>query len=174
MKIVTFLFVLLLLGSGVASAQWKKGDERAADTPDRKSLNGFGGNLVIVENPRAFIEEWQKPETPNIKPATDVNRGDLLGAFVVFAGCKPNSKGLCNSEVDYVVSKPDGSVYAERKGEPLWKEAAPPAQNIQLSKAILAIRIEEKDPTGEYKVTAKISDLNAGISSELETRFRVK
>jgi len=56
----------------------------------------------------------------------------------------------------------------------LWKEEAPPAQNIQLSKAILAIRMEEKDPAGEYKVTAKKSDLNAGISFELETRFRVK
>jgi hypothetical protein len=90
------------------------------------------------------------------------------------AKCKPDSVGVCDSEVDYVVIKPDGNVYAERKGQTLWKEQAPPAQNIQLSKAILGIRIEPDDPAGEYKVKAKVSDLNADITLELETKFRVQ
>ena len=49
-----------------------------------------------------------------------------------------------------------------------------PAQNVQLSRAILAIRMEPADPAGEYKVRAKVSDLNAGITFELETKFRLK
>ena len=174
MKIVTALLAIVLFGSGVATAQWRKGDERVADTPDRKSVNGFGANLLIVENPRAFIEEWQKPETPKIKTVSEVKRGDLLGAFVLFAGCKPDAQGACNSEVDYIVYKPDGSVYAERKAEPVWKEKAPPATIIQLSRAILGIRMEEKDPSGEYIVKAKVSDLNADINFDLEARFRLK
>ena len=32
------------------------------------------------------------------------------------------------------------------KDEPLWKEEAPPAQNIHLRKAVLALRTDEKDP----------------------------
>src|SRR5215813_8109882 len=137
MKTCAALVVLLLFCSGIANAQWKKGDERVADTPDRKSVNGFGGNLLVVENPKAFIEEWQKPETPNINPASEVKRGDLLGAFVLFAGCKPDAQDVCNAEVDYAVYKPDGSLYAEQKGQTLWKEKAPPATIIQLSTAIL-------------------------------------
>lgn len=174
MKTCAALVMLLLFCSGVATAQWKKGEERVADTPDRKSVEGFGGNLLVVKNPRDFIEEWQKPETPNIKLATEVKRGDLLGAFVLFAGCKPDVEGNCNSEVDYAVYKPDGTLYAERKAQPLWKEQAPPGPIIQLSRAILGIRLEKQDPAGEYVVKAKVSDLNAKISFELETKFRLK
>ena len=173
MKIITALLTLLLLGGTVATAQWKKGDEPTPDTADRKSVNGFGANLLIVENPRAFIEEWQKPETPKINPVSQVKRGVVIGAFVLFAGCKPDPQGLCNSEVDYTVYKPDGTIYAERKEQPLWKEAPPPGTNIQLSRAILAIRMEQNDPDGNYKVKAKVTDLNAQISFELETKFRL-
>lgn len=174
MKTWAVLVMLLFLCSGIASAQWKKGDERVADTEDRKSVNGFGGHLLIVENPRGFVEEWQKPETPNIKPATDLKRGEIYGAFVLFAGCKPDAQSNCNAEVDYAVYKPDGSLYAEQKAQPLWKEQAPPAPIIQLSSAILAIRLEPEDPAGEYVVKAKVSDLNAKISFELQTKFRLK
>ena len=170
-----FIAVLaIVLSSGMVSAQWKKGDEKVEDTSERKSVKGFGGHLIIVEDPRAFINEWMKPETPKIKSVTDVKRGELIGAFVLFAGCKPDGAGVCNSEVDYVVLKPDGSVYAERKAQPLWKDPPPPAQNIQLGKAILGIRMEKDDPPGEYKVKAKVSDLNAGVSFDLETKFRLQ
>ncbi len=173
MKIIAALMTLLLFGGTLATAQWKKGDERTPDTLDRKSVNGFGAHLLIVENPRAFIEEWQKPETPKIDPVSQVKRGILLGAFVLFAGCKPDAQGRCNAEVDYTVYKPDGSVYAERKEQPLWNETAPPGTNIQLSNAILGIRMEPNDPVGDYKVKAKVADLNAQISFELETKFRL-
>jgi hypothetical protein len=76
----------------MVSAQWQKGNEKVEDTPERKSVNGFGGHLIIVEDPKGFIEEWSKPDTPNIKPVTDVKRG---------------------------VIRPDGNVYAERKEQPL-------------------------------------------------------
>ena len=173
MKIVLAMLVIVL-ASVMVSAQWKKGDEKVEDTSERKSVNGFGGHLIIVEDPKGFIEEWSKPQTPNIKPVTHVKRGTVIGAFVLFAGCKPDNAGVCHSEVDYVVLKPDGSVYAERKKQPLWDEQAPPAKNIQLSKAILGIRMEPKDPAGEYKVRAKVSDLNASITFELETKFRLQ
>ena len=173
MKIIIALLAIVLT-SGMVSAQWKKGDEKVADTSERKSVNGFGGHLIIVENPQAFLKEWFKPETPKINLVTDAKRGEVIGAFVLFAGCKPNDAGVCNSEVDYAVLKPDGSLYAERNGQPLWKEQPPPAKNIQLGKAILGIRMEKNDPPGEYKVKAKVSDLNAGISFDLETKFRLQ
>ena len=174
MKIISVTLFLILIAVSPALPQWKKNDERASDAPDRKAVNGFGGHLIVVENPREFIKEWLKPETPKIKSATHVKRGDSIGAFVLFAGCKTDAQGVCNSEVDYTVYKPDGSIFAELKGQPLWKEQAPPAPNIQLGRAILAFRLGKGDPTGEYKVKAKVSDLNADISFELETKFRLK
>jgi hypothetical protein len=173
MRIATAL-ILVLLGSAVASGQWKKGDEQLPDTADRKSVNGFGGHLLIVEDPKAFIEEWKKPETPHINPVTEVKRGVLLAAIVLFAGCKPDAQGACNAEVDYVVYKPNGEVYAERKAQRLWKETAPAPPIIQLGEALLAIRLEENDPAGEYKVKAKLADLNANVTFELVTSLRLK
>jgi hypothetical protein len=173
MKIITAAFVLLVFGNVIVFAQWNKDGERTADSSARKSVGGFGGHLIVVENPKAFIEEWQKPETPNITIVKSVDRGVLIGAFVLFAGCKTDAQKMCNSEVDYLVYKPDGTLYAERKNQPLWKDEPPPAPNIQLSNAILAIRFEKDDAPGEYKVKAKVSDLNAQISFELETSFRL-
>ncbi len=174
MKIVTPIFFLVLVVTLSASGQWKKGDERVEDAPDRKSVKGFSAHLIVVENPREFIEQWLKPETPKINIAVNVKRGDLMGAFVLFAGCKPDAQGVCNSEVDYVIYKPDRSLYADSQNQPLWKEQAPPAPNIQLSRAILGFRMEKNDPDGEYRVKAKVTDLNADVSFELNTKFRLE
>lgn len=81
---------------------------------------------------------------------------------------------MCNSEVDYTIFKPDGTIFAERKAQPLWDMQAPPAPNIQLGKAILAFKLGPNEPNGEYKVKARVSDLNADVTFELETRFRLK
>lgn len=169
MKIVmSALFLILLLSVAVFAQQ----DQSKQET-DRKVVKGFGGFLLVVKDPQAFIEEWQKPETPNITPVKNIDRGVLIGAFVLFGGCKTDEQRRCNTEVDYTLYKPDGSVYAERKNQPLWKDEAPPAANTQLSKAILGIRFEKEDPSGVYKVKAKVSDLNAQITFELETVVRL-
>ena len=49
--------------------------------------------------------------------------------------------------------------------------AAPPAPIIQLSEAILTIKLNADSPVGEYKVKAKVHDINADNSFELETEF---
>ena len=174
MKFISATVVFIAIAALPAFSQWKQNDEQASNTPDRKEVSGFGGHLIVVENVREFIQEWLKPETPKIKPATVVKRGDSSGAFVLFAGCKTDAQGICNSEVDYTIYKPDGSIFVERKRQPLWKEQAPPPPIIQLGRAILAFRLGKKDSSGEYKVKAKVSDLNANISFELETYFRLK
>lgn len=174
MKTLVATIAVILLTSSVALGQWMKDGKPIEDAPDRKWVSGFGGQLLVVKDPKAFIADWQKPETPKIDLATKVKRGELLGAFVLFAGCKPDAQGVCNSEVDYFIYRPDGSLYAERKSQPLWKEKAPPAPNTQLARAILGFRMEKNDPPGEYKIKAKVSDLNADISFELETKIQLQ
>jgi hypothetical protein len=174
MKTLATTLAVILLTSALAHTQWRKDGKPVEDTPDRKSVGAFGGQLLVVKNPREFVEDWQKPETPKINPVTKVKRGELLGAFVLFAGCKADAQGACNSEVDYYLYRPDGSLYAEMKSQPLWKEQAPPSPNTQLSRAILGIRMQKNDPAGEYKIKAKVSDLNADISFELETKIRLE
>lgn len=174
MKIASLTFLLVLFVALPGFAQWSRDGKPQPDSDDRKSLNGFGANLLVLKNPRDVIKEWQKPETPHFDPANNVKRGEAIGVFVFFAGCKKDRQGNCNTEVDYTVYKPDGSLYAERKAQTLWKEEAPPPPIIQMGRAILAFAAGQTDPLGEYKVKAKVSDLTAGTSFELTTNFNVK
>jgi hypothetical protein len=171
-KKVSIIFGLLLMTTAVA-AQWQSEDNKVPDTPDRKSLNGFGAHLIAVKDPRAFIQEWLKPEQPKIEPAKKIKAGEPLGIIVLFAGYKEVS-GSCDSEVDYTIYKPDGSIFTQRLKQPLWKEAAPPKPNIQLGRAILAFQFQSGQPKGQYKIKAQVRDLNAGTTIDLETQIELK
>jgi hypothetical protein len=173
MKTLTATLIVVLVLSSAALAQSQKAPENGTETTEKKSVNGFGAFLIVVEDPQALFDEWQKPGTPNVKTVSEVKRDVLIGAFVIFGGCKPDARGVCNSEVTYTIYNPDGSVLGEKKDQPLWKEPAPPVQNSQLGKAVLALRLSDDAPAGDYLVKAKVSDLNAKISFEVQTKFRV-
>lgn len=169
--------LILGLGSGAittALAQEKQSGAFALAAPDRKSAHGLSARLVVVKNPRAFAEKWLGLDIPKTKSGADVKRGDAVGAFLLFVGCKPNAQGACQAEVDYAVYRPDGSLRADRKGEPLWQEQTFPPPNIQLGRVIPAFRMGRDDPSGEYRVKAKVTDLTARVSLEFETTFRLK
>jgi hypothetical protein len=57
MKTLATVIALVLLTGSVAQTQWKKDGKPVEDTPDRKSVGVFGGQLLVVKNPRAFIED---------------------------------------------------------------------------------------------------------------------
>jgi hypothetical protein len=167
------LVLSLLFFSASAAAQWKSDDKNASDTPDRKSVNGFGAHLVVVKDPQVFIQEWLKPQMPKFDSAKKTKAGESLGIIVLFAGCKEAS-GACDSDVDYTIYKPDGSVFAQRLKQPLWKEPAPPRPNIQLGRAILAFRFPNRAVPGKYKITAQVRDSNANTTIDLVTEIEVK
>lgn len=175
MKSFYATLLLILVVASPSLSQGGRDDKPAGYIPDRTNVNGFGARLVVVENPRQFVQEWLKPEIPKIKrwSATEVKRGDSLGAFIMFMGCQTDARGLCDSEADYIIYKPDGSIYDERKGQPIWKEGSP-APNLQLSRGSLEFRFGKDEPAGEYKVKARVSDLNANVSFELEMKLRLK
>jgi hypothetical protein len=179
---LTWLLFLVLLTPS-CQGQQKPSDERAKDSPERtkdsparKSERGFGAHLIVADRPQEFIQEWLKPASgkPQLWSATEAKRGEPIAAFVMFAGCLPDSGGVCNAEVDFRMYKPDGSLYAERAGLELWKKAAPPAPHTQLSSANMVIRIQPDDPAGEYQVKASVRDLNRKVGFEVEEKFKVR
>ena len=124
-----------------------------------------------------------------------------MGAFVELRGCKQNAQGVCNVRVNYTIYKPDGSIFATRaveQREILWKKRAPPAPRRSDPKsrnslkrqgrktgggiasdqskglARMHFKLGKDDPAGEYKVKAKVTDLNADISFEIELNFYLR
>jgi hypothetical protein len=72
---------------------------------------------------------------------------------------------VCNAEVDYTIYKQDGTVFDGAKHSYYGKKRTGTAcseHSIAQSNPRLPNR--KDDPAGEYKVKAKVSDLNAYIS----------
>lgn len=160
--------------TGEKKGRWLENGERVADSKDRKSVGGFGAFLVVVKDPDEWIKQQLRPEQPNFDTAETVMSGDKIGIFVLFAGCKPNSKGVCDTKVDYIVKNPKGEIILDNKGGELWNETAPPAQNTHFGKAHIRLEMQKSNLKGEYKIWAKVYDGIANVSFELETQFSLE
>lgn len=177
-----FVVCLLIISSLTGCAQstdenkgqWLTDGEKSQNTTDRKAINGFGAALLVIKEPEKFVKEWMKPEQPNFNTVKTVKSGEKIGIVVLFAGCRPDSAGVCSTEVDYNVHRPDGKEILNQKGLEIWKEIAPPKPNTHLGKAVIKLEMLNSNLGGEYKVKAKVYDKNANVSFELETQFTLE
>lgn len=93
---------------------------------------------------------------------------------MLFAGRKPNEQGNCDSELDFIIRRPDGSIYAEHKNVEPWRNKPPiPRGRIGLAVRRIGIVADPEDPLGVYLVSCKVKDLVAGIEFEISTQFEV-
>ena len=157
---IVFLVGCVLL---TAQAQWRAGGEVVPDTEWRKSAGTLGAMLMVTDDPDGFFERWNQPSSPEYKPelttVSTARRGDIVMAVVVFFGCSADASGSCQSEVDFKVLYPDGSVYGDLKNGELWKDKpSPPVPNLQVSVANLMFKIEDNDPFGAYRLEAVVRD----------------
>jgi hypothetical protein len=161
----------------VASMIAQSSSQQKPEPPEtwRASSGNFGAMMVFTDDPEKFMEEWSKPpeSVPQISSVESARRGDTVVAFLFFSGCKAR-KGNCDSDVDFKLLRPDGSVYAEHSGVELWKgKPPPPGGSVQLSVANLGFRVEPQDPLGNYKLKAVVHDRNAKLDLSLERQIEV-
>ena len=177
MKVLGVLALTLLwtsLASGQRPGQWLADGKPTADSDWSKASNGFGAQLIVVGDPKAFLEMWNKPEQPDIKVADSVVRGQQFGGFILFAGCKAGSDGNCNTTVDFSILGPDGKVMARRLNQVVYSEAELDRKTTYLGKAILGMRLSDASSLGRYTIIATVSDKNAPATLELKTTVELK
>lgn len=172
------IFLVVFLASSQSFAQWQVGGMEVPDEPWRRSVNGFQAMLVVTNKPDAFFEAWNKSPSPDYKPeiltTSEARRGDTAVAVVFFTKCLADQSGNCNSEVDFKLLRPDGSVYAEYKGAELLKgRSGLPEGALQLGVANLRFRVEFDDPLGDYRIEAVVRDKFAGIEVPLVQVLKV-
>jgi hypothetical protein len=177
MKIVSTTLFLTLIATSPAFSLWEQNDQTAGSEPNYKEVNGFIGYLTVDDEPRERVRRWLDPvEIVTLRAMPTMKRGKTMGAFVELMVCKQNARRVCNVRVDYTIYKPDGSMFATRavrQREILWKKQTP-RRSYPLGLARMHFRLRRDDPAGEYKVKAKVSDLNAGISFEVELNFYLR
>src|SRR5678815_26758 len=189
MKLVsTMLFLILMAASPGFSLRIQDQDSTSTE-PNYKRVNGFNGYLTLDDYPYEHVQIWLNPSgIPSISEMPTMKRGKTMGAFVELWGCKQNAQGMCNTRVNYTIYKPDGSIFATRAvrhGELLIRKQAPSktrkkqgrkmgsgiASNQSPSLARMHFKLGKDDPDGQYNVKAKVTDLNADISFEIELNF---
>jgi hypothetical protein len=168
------LATAFILYAGFASAQWYEGEGEdrtlASSEPSQGSDGDMGAMVFMTNDPEGFFKQWNKPPSPDYKPSiatvSEAQRGDVVMAVVLFSGCKPDQNGKCNSQVDFRVINPDGSIYSDLSGGELWvNKPAIPKGSLQLSVDNLGFKVELDDQLGEYRIEVAVRDLVS--SSEL-------
>jgi len=153
---------LALLGAAAAQAQWQEDGQQANESAWRKSDGDFGAMLLVTDQLQAFLEQWNRPPSPdyqpNISTADEAPRGGTVAAVVLFHGCAAGEQGTCRSVADFRVLRPDGSVYFAHENAPIWQDLPPARGAIQLGLAKLAFQVKDDDPLGEYTIETTVRD----------------
>jgi len=177
MKLVSTTLFLILIAASPAFSLLGQNDQTAGVETNYKRVNGFSGYLTVDDEPREHVRRWLDPvEIETLRAMPTMKRGKTMGAFVELMVCQQNARRACNVRVDYTIYKPNGSIFATRtvgQKEILWKKQTP-RRSYPKGLARMHFRLRRDAPAGDYKVKAKVSDLNAGISFEVELNFYLR
>ncbi len=139
-----------------------------------KTKDGFSAQLWLTSDSEVFFKAMQHPETPVLPSTNRAVRGESIETTVLFQNPKSDKGGSIYVTCDFVVLKPDGSIYGEAPG--MIGEIGPtefPPEAIQLGDGRLEIIIEPEDPDGKYWVHATVTDQIRNVSLELKEWFVV-
>lgn len=176
-KILLSWLLLLSVTTQAETGGWVTRDGKTVPNSDaRKSINGFGGWLIVTPD-SDWEAKWNTPpETiPNFSEAKNVSYGEKLTILTFYINPKTNDNGELNVLCDIIVTRPDGSSSASANGV---KCAAGKLQgsprNVRLTSAVINYIGEEGDPPGKWSVEVRLTDKVRGTSIPLKTHFNLR
>ena len=111
--------------------------------------------------------------SPKFRPALSAKRGDSVTALILFAGCA-KAGDTCQLQADFKVTAPDGSTYGTFKDIKAFDGKVKKDDNtVMLSRATVRLKIEPKDPLGEYTIVATLRQPSTGKSVVLRRTLQV-
>lgn len=150
-----------------------KDGTRAPNSDSMKSLNGFGGWLVVTPD-KDWLKKWQTPteNIPYFSEANEVKYAEELTILPFFINPKVNSDGEINIICQIKITKPTGETSIDQANIPCanGKLQGKPG-NIRLTTTIVKYIGDDNDPAGTWLVEFTISDNNRNISIPLKTKF---
>jgi hypothetical protein len=175
-KVKCFLMALLalLVLPSLAQEGWKneKG-QPTSDTESRRSVNGFGGWLLVTPD-ADWQAKWQTPSStvPRFKEATSVAIGKQVFILTFLANPLLNTSGEADVSCDIDVVRPNGTTQLHQVDAPCFKGAIhEPPQHLFLSMAVLAFTGDPDDPLGPWVVKVTLKDNVRHAAVPLRTSF---
>jgi hypothetical protein len=173
------LISLLMSLSLVAHAEsdgWVTRDGKPVPNSDlMKSMNGFGGSLVVTPDPDWEAKWNTSPETvPHFSEARNVSYGEQLTILTFYINPKTNASGELDVLCDIKIMRPDGRS-SEYKGVQCASgklQGSP--RNVRLTTAVIKYIGEASDPPGKWIVEVTLTDKMRGIAIPLKTHFNLQ
>ena len=171
-KQVIVLCILLVLPLLSVAGWLDQSGNPLPDTDARKSIGKLGVNLLLTNKEKEAQNKSKAPSSGGNPDTIDkIKRNEFITALLLFSGCGVDEKGNCDLLVKYKILQPDGKVYADIPVQKAWAGKPPADNDLQVSKAYIKIRIENKEPLGVYQVMADVVDKVSGESLSLLTKF---
>jgi hypothetical protein len=171
------LLMSLALIAHAETGGWVTRDGKSVPNSDAmKSINGFGGWLVVTPD-SDWEAKWNtSPETiPKFSEAKDVSYGEKLTILPFYINPKANISGELDVLCDIKVTRPDGSSSTNVKGVQCaaGKLHGNP-RNIRLSSAVIKYIGEDGDLPGEWIVEVTLTDKVRGTAIPLKAHFNLR
>lgn len=150
-----------------------RGEEGLLETPDQSiyTKDGLFLKVALVDDPKSFLAEWAKPQTPVLKTRTSFHRGDIVFPAVMYSTNALTPEGRADIIYTLLFRRPDGSIYENPKD--LTVVDGPPPKGVGLAKARAGLKIEDRDPFGDYVLKVTITDRIKDVTVEMLFTFSV-
>ena len=148
-------------------------DGKPVTDPNVGSAKGFTAQLLMTEN-EEFFREFAQGGAVKFDGTTHVRRDVPVFLTLFITGPGLDASGAAEVVADIIIRKPDGTVYFEGMDAPCWTGKYPyTPESTQVADAKVKLRIEPKDPAGEYCVEATVHDKSKKVDLFLRKNFDV-
>ncbi|MBM7119959.1 hypothetical protein [Dyella kyungheensis] len=176
-KLLSFLLLSLLCFPAFCQDGWR--DEHghpARDTDSRRSVNGFGGSLVVTPD-ADWQAKWQTPSdtVPHFSVAKIVPRGQQVFFLIFFANPLLKEDGTADITCDIDVLRPDGKSSFHQLDVPCFKGAIhEPVTHTFLAPSVIGWTGDSSDSSGTWVLRVLLKDNVRKASVPLRTSFELK
>jgi hypothetical protein len=153
---------------------WRDQQGRPApDSDSRKTVNGFGGWLLITSD-ADWRAKWEThPDVvPRFKEARNIGMGKQIFALTFFSNPKLNDAGDAEITCDIDLIKPDGASALHQTDTVCFKGNLKGKPNyLYLSAPVIGFVGEKGDPFGEWHVNITLKDNIGRVALPLTNSF---
>lgn len=157
---------------------WKDKDgKNIPDSDSRKSKNNFAAQLILTSDADLWKQWYSLPSevAPKItmlkNPAA---RNKPIFFALIYANPQKDQDGKANVDASFEVTKPDGKISKVPYSVAYKGKLPGPETSLRLAEPALAYVVENSDPSGTYKVLAKVKDNIRNVEIILNTSFEIK
>ncbi|MBE2203646.1 MAG: hypothetical protein IAE94_04865 [Chthoniobacterales bacterium] len=153
---------------------FSRGEEGLRELPDQSiyAKDGLFLKVALLDDPQGFISAWQRGgKRPGLHTRTVFHRGEIVFPAVMYSTNARDSEGNAHIEYTLLFRRPDGSIYEHLQN--LTAVKGTPSKEVALSQERAGLKIEEKDPFGEYTLKVTLADKVRDVTVEMLFTFSV-